>query len=81
MTRLSLHDPVNNGEKTLPICRMCCRLFIDNDTSDSDQPCQKLAAFSPCGHVFHYNCIIERYERMEDSCNCVTCFEKYVVIP
>ena len=76
MTRLSLHDPVDNGQRRLPICRMCCRLFVDADAEGATADARKLAAFSPCGHVFHYNCIMERYERMEDSCNCVTCFSR-----
>ena len=63
------------------MCRMCCQLFVsDRKTVAGVSEDQRIAAFRPCGHVFHYSCIMDRYQRMEDNCTCVTCFKKYVVI-
>ena len=82
MTRLSLHDRVGEAvERKLPICRMCCQLFATNSAGSPDiKVDSRIASFRPCGHVFHYACIMDRYQRMEDNCSCVTCFERYMFI-
>lgn len=81
MTRLSLHD--RKGEKTerkLPLCKMCCQLFASDDSglNGSDR---RIAAFRPCGHVFHYSCIMARYQKQEDNCVCPTCYARFEDLP
>ena len=82
MSRLSLHDKRGDAvERKLPICRMCCQLFSTDSIKAGDAKSDKrIASFRPCGHVFHYACIMSRYQRMEDNCSCVTCFARYVVL-
>ena len=82
MSRLSLHDRKGDSvERKLPVCRMCCKLFASASTNGEVGEDRRLAAFRPCGHVFHYSCIMERYQRMEDACNCVTCFSRIEDLP
>ena len=82
MSRLSLHDRRGEAvERKLPVCRMCCQLFSTDSPETADKKIdRRIASFRPCGHVFHYTCIMNRYQRMEDNCSCVTCFMKYVCI-
>jgi len=82
MTRLSLHD--RDGaliERNLPVCRMCSKLFSYTQSAHEASLDCRVAAFRPCGHVFHYSCIMERYQRMEDACTCVTCFVRIEELP
>lgn len=82
MSRLSLCDRDGvSTERNLPLCRMCCKLFAIESSTNEDSADRRIAAFRPCGHVFHYSCIMERYQRMEDACTCVTCFSKIDDLP
>lgn len=82
MTRLSLYDKRGDvPDRKLPMCRMCCQLFASDEDSGGESKDRRIAAFRPCGHVFHYSCIMERYQKMEDNCNCVTCYSRFDDLP
>ena len=82
MTRLSLYDRKGDkSERKLPMCRICCRLFASDDDPAMRDADRRIAAFRPCGHVFHYACIMDRYQKMEDNCNCVTCYARFEDLP
>ena len=81
MTRLSLYDKRGEtADRKLPMCRICCQMFssAEDGAGDSDR---RIAAFRPCGHVYHYACIMERYQKMEDNCTCVTCYARFEDLP
>ena len=81
MTRLSLYD--KRGEKAdrkLPMCRICCQMFASADEEGAKGD-RRIAAFRPCGHVYHYSCIMDRYNKLEDNCTCVTCYARFEDLP
>jgi flagellar biosynthesis chaperone FliJ len=63
------------------MCKMCMQLFACEDETSKGISDRRIAAFRPCGHVFHYSCIMNRYEKMEDNCNCVTCYARFDDLP